>query len=549
MIWSGALLGLAACVGGVKAAFRECTSGSFASLLPSGVQIESVGAVSNGSSYGEGRKNIAYPQTPTALPELCALIVNVTSSPQSFYRFGLFLPSNWNSRFLAVGNSGFAGGINWLDMGAGVRYGFATISTDTGHNSTLGDVSWALNNEDRRKDFGFRAIHGSVILARQLVEHYYGENISYSYYSGCSTGGRQGLKEAQMYPDTFDGLLVGAPAWWTSHLQTWTTKLGALNLPIGDPKRITPDLFPVIGAEVIKQCDEVDGYKDGIVSAPDLCDFKVDVLLCGTNGVNTSGCLTSPQIETVKKIYTDYYADTKFAFPGLSPGSEGLWNVLLGGSTPSSLGTQYEQYFLFDDPSWKYQAYNDSIVWMADDADPGDCTADDYDMRPFAAAGGKIVMYHGMADGLISTASSSYFYTQVAISTTGGHFIHQGGISVLQEWFRLFLVPGMGHCAGTQVDAPWYFAGANQAGSLRTGVRSAPGLLDTEHDALLALMDWVEKDTAPDRIVATTWKDPSDPSSGVLRQRPLCPHPQTAQYDGNGDEKMPESWICKQIFV
>lgn len=135
------------------------------------------------------------------------------------YGFGLFLPENWNGRFLATVNAGFAGGINWADVGVGAQYGFATVGTDTGHNSTAGDGSWAYQEPEKLVDLGYRALHGSVVLGKEVVNGYYGKNMSFSYYSGCSTGGRRGFKEIEMFPDDFDGVLAGAPAWWTSHLR------------------------------------------------------------------------------------------------------------------------------------------------------------------------------------------------------------------------------------------------------------------------------------------------------------------------------------------
>jgi feruloyl esterase len=521
----------------VQAAVLGCSTPSFSQILPPEASVESVAVVAEGGAYGEGPSNLGFPRIPTDLPYSCALKINVTSSNQSFYRFGLFLPATWNKRFLAVGNGGFAGGINWLDMGVGVRYGFASMSTDTGHNSTSGDISWALDNDERKKDFGFRAIHGSAVLAKQIIQQYYGTPAVYSYYSGCSTGGRQGLKEAQLYPETFDGLLIGAPAWWTSHLQTWTTWLGALNLPQDSPSHIPTTLFSVIGAEVSKQCDAVDGVRDGIISRPEKCNVQLDALLCGTPGVNLSACLTADQLLTARKIYADYIAEGKFAFPGLEISSEAQWAVLLGGKEPSALGTQYEQFFLFNDPNWPFQSYNDSIVWLADKVDPGDCSADGYDLSPFKSRGGKIIMYHGQSDGLIPTRSTTFYYEQVAKL--------MGGIDNLLPWFRFFLVPGLQHCSGTAVDAPWYFAGPNQAGSLGTGTFSTPGFRDSKHDSLLALMSWVENGTVVDEIVATTWTTSVRPESGTLRQRPLCPYPKISTWNGQVDINDASNWACE----
>ncbi|KAK3380831.1 feruloyl esterase B [Podospora didyma] len=526
-------------------AARPCDPSTFASVLPSNAIIEAAVSVANGSSYGEGAPlNIAFPTNPTNLPELCAITVRIPTSSSSRVRFGLFLPTapKWNNRFLAVGNGAFAGGINWLDMGSGAQYGFASMSTDTGHNSSGADVTWALGNSATKEDFGYRAMHLSVTYSQKMVEAFNGKGWDWSYYSGCSTGGRQGLKEAQLYPDSFDGVLVGAPAWWTSHLQTWTTKVAKDNLPDGSPNRIPPGLFSVIAKEAVRQCDGADGVLDGIISAPEKCQLDLSKIQCGTEGVDASACLTAAQIQTAEKIYGDYITDDgKFAFPGLKVGSENLWGVVLGAPAPNPLGQDYIKYFLLDDASWKWETYNDSLVWRADALDPGHPSATKFDMSSFRDLKGgknkKIIMYHGLADGLIPTGSSTYFYEQVASA--------MGSMSGVQDWFRYFLVPGMGHCAGTSVDAPWYIGGGNQAGSLGTGVYSTPGFGDAQHDILLGLMNWVEKGEPVDKVIATTWTKSSDATSGVLRQRPLCAYPKTARLEAGKDEKRAESWTCK----
>ncbi|MCJ1321843.1 hypothetical protein MMC15_007188, partial [Xylographa vitiligo] len=290
------LLGL----GIIKTLAYQCTPSAFTNVLPANASI--LHAIPNGPNSTFGNPyNPGYPTNATNLPPFCAVLVNVTSSSTSSFTFGLFLPDQWNDRFLAVGNGGFAGGVNYLDMGAGLQYGFAVISTDTGHNSSSFDISWALNQPEKKIDWGYRAMHGSIVMAKQLVTSYYHCSIRYSYYSGCSTGGRQGLKDIELYPEDFDGVLAGAPAWWTTHLQTWTIKLGTYNLPVNASSHIPVSLFPVISAEVFRQCDGLDGLVDGIIVDPRRCDFYYEALLC-TPTSNASACLTSPQLDTLYHI-------------------------------------------------------------------------------------------------------------------------------------------------------------------------------------------------------------------------------------------------------
>ncbi|KAI1866857.1 uncharacterized protein JN550_007404 [Neoarthrinium moseri] len=518
-----------------------CDAATFAGILPADASIEKITLVESGASYGEGASDLNYPVSPTNLPELCAVTIQVVSSPTSLYRFGLFLPSDWNSRFLAVGNGGFGGGINWLDMGAGVQYGFAIVSTDTGHNSTTADIAWALNNPEKKTDWGWRAFHGSVELGKQLTEAYYAARIAYSYYNGCSTGGRQGLKEVQMSPDSFDGVVVGAAAWYTSHLNPWVTKVGTYNLPFNGTNHIDAALFPAMAREVIRQCDALDGLADGIVSLPSRCNPDYTTLSCsGPAGANRSACLTDAQIATAGNAYADYRAAAsgELLYPGLTPGCEAQWSLVLNQTSTSPYGINYIRDFVYDDAEWDWTAYNDSVLEYAAQTDPGNATADDYDISAFRGRGGKLIMYHGLADGLVPPKGSELYY-QKTVEAMG-----KGNLSGVQDFFRYFEVPGMGHCYGSSVGAPWAFGGGSQGSVLGTDVWSVPGFRNAEHDILLATMAWVENGTAVESVVATSWLGPYNASTPVLRQRPLCPYPQTALYGGQGDPGNAASWSC-----
>ncbi|PKS08036.1 hypothetical protein jhhlp_006648 [Lomentospora prolificans] len=515
----------------------RCKSSIFEPLLDANATIETVDIVSTGDEYGEGAVNLGYPINPTNLPELCAVIVKVESSSNSSFRFGLFLPTEWNSRVLTVGNGGFAGGINWLDMGPGSHHGFATVSTDTGHNSITTDLSWALDNEEARIDWGWRAIHGSVTQAKKLVAAYYEEEADRSYYTGCSTGGRQGMRELQKFPDSFDGAMIGAPAWNPPVLNSYVTQVGIFNLPVDDPRHIKVDLLEVIAAEAVKQCDGVDGVEDGIISEPGDCKVDLSALSCDRQGIDQEKCLTDAQIDTANKVYGDFYSPSgEFVWTGYNPGSEVQWNTVIGADEPTPFGTGFQRYFVYNDPNWSWE--NDFNFTVFEDTvklNPGESRADKYDLSDFKALGGKIVLYHGMADGLVPERSSSLYYDRVS-SAMGGH---------PTDFFRYFPVPGMLHCGLTVVDAPWHFAGVPHASVMGLDSWSVPGFRDSQHDLLLALVDWVEKDVPVDSIIATTWTTQNNASTGVLRQRPICPFPQKSVYDGRGDMDDASSWECK----
>ena len=273
----------------------RCTASSFVGVvnLPGvTVTIERAIAISQGGTYSE-LGNLGFPQTIDLLPALCAVTVRVTNTtdvptkPASSYRFGMFLPvaAQWNSRILTIGSASFAGGINWPDMGQGPHYGFATISTDNGHNSAGADFTW--QTPARLYDWGYRAVHGSVVVAKILVARYYASPIAYSYYSGCSTGGRQGLREIQHDATSFDGALIGAAAWDTSHLMPWISRIAAaqLNTTSG---RLRPAQMQLLAAEVLRQCDAQDGVVDSIVSDPDNCVFNISTIVCSNPGADTT---------------------------------------------------------------------------------------------------------------------------------------------------------------------------------------------------------------------------------------------------------------------
>ncbi|THZ04317.1 putative ferulic acid Esterase/Feruloyl esterase [Aureobasidium pullulans] len=508
----------------LQSAFSSIATVDFATWMPAN------------STFNVPKADIAYSTAPTQLRAACAVQVSVKNGTSN-YGFGVFLPDDWNGRFLAVGNGGFAGGINWLDMGAGLGYGFAVMSTDTGHNSVNNNGSWAYHNEGAILDWGYRAMHGSTVLGKQLTTAYYSNDILYSYYSGCSTGGRQGLRNLQLFPDDFDGVVAGAPAWWTNHLQPWTAKVGSYNLPNTSVHHIPPTLFPAIGAEVMRQCDGADGVVDTIISDPEACDFNPDLLLC-TPSKNTS-CLTVPQLNTLHQIYSDY-VDTNqtFVFSHLWMGSEAQWVPLLGLNAPNNLGPHYVQYFLQRGPEWQWQDFDYGVIQQADAQDPGNATADDFDLSPFMERGGKLLHYHGMGDGLIPTGSSVYLHSQIFRT------LAPKGVD-LDSFYRFFLVPGMQHCTNTAttVNAPWYFAGANQAATLSSSVSGVPGFRDAKHDVLLAMMAWVENGTAPAEIIATKWVNDTLQDK-VMRQRPLCMWPKKQKWSGQGDVNAAETWSC-----
>ncbi|KAE8448975.1 hypothetical protein EG329_008771 [Mollisiaceae sp. DMI_Dod_QoI] len=537
------ILGLAPLFQGTAGPALECSPSALSSFLPAHATIASAVAVpANGTWF---QPSPPFPNPAVGLPALCAITVNVISSPSSSFNFGLFLPEEWNSRFMTSGNGGFSGGINWNDMETHALSGFASMSTDTGHTSSIPDASWALHNPETQIDWGYRAMHGSVELAKLLTQKYYGSTIKYSYFSSCSTGGRQGLKSLQMFPKDFDGVISAAPAWWTSHLQPWHLAMSLWNLPLDAPHHIPSSIFPTIAAEVMKQCDHQDGLIDGIISNPEGCTFYSEALLCDSK-TDASKCLTAPQLKTLDKIHSDWVeTNNTFLFPHLSLSSESQFGSFMNvdSGVPSPMGTVWVTNFLLNlsttDYDWATN-FDYNIVRKGDALNPGQANADDFDLSPFAARGGKLIHYHGYSDGLIPAGSSVYLHQQILRT------LIPKGVSI-PESYKFYLIPGLQHCSGSLGDAPWYIGGGGQPATLGATTKSVPGFEDARHDVVLALMKWVEEGVAPEEIVATKFVD-DVVEKGVKRQRPVCPFPEQAKWDEKGDPDLADSWSCKGLY-
>ncbi|KAI0176468.1 tannase and feruloyl esterase [Hypoxylon sp. FL1284] len=523
-----------------------CTVDYFSGFLPAGASVERVQHVTSGSFSESG--DIGYPSIASGLPPLCVAIIRNTTAN---YRFGMFLPDAWNSRLIAVGSYSFLGGINWLDMGSGgAHYGMASISTDTGHSSGQGDLTWPTTQQ-LRVNWAYQALEGSVILGKSLVQTYYDQSIAYSYFSGCSTGGRQGLKQIQRDPDMFDGVLVGAPAWDTKNLMPFISKLALRNLPEDADSSIdNTDIFTRLQSEVLEQCDSLDGVVDHIVSSPSACReaFDMSRISCDVS-TNQTGCLSQAQIETVQAMYSDYITDSgEFVYKGFDYSSESEWATYLFPADPGSssnvrrnFDAEYERTFMDYGSGWQITSYNDSTVddSRIRDQDSVQATADQYDLGSFRSTG-KIILYAGLADATVPPQHTDLYYNRT-VDAMGN----------VDDFFRYFKIPGMDHCWGTpdNVKAPWMIGGTGQAVQRPpyNSAYSVPlGNNDTRHDALLALMDWVENGNAVSQIIASEFNftDTSLQNIVLYRQRPLCMYPQTAKWDGQGSQDAASSWQC-----
>lgn len=536
------LLGSTYLVNSVSAA--DCTVEAFEALVPEGVSVISAITVLEDGTFGDASE-VAYPANTTGLPALCAMTFKVTTSSTSSYRFGVMFPDFWSSRFAAVGNGGLAGGINWPSMSVMAKYNMAVVSTDTGHNGTSIDGRFAINNPESMTDWQYRAFSGSVANAKPIVEAYYGRNISKSYYNGCSTGGRQGLLEMQLDPTSFDGVLAGAPAWESSKIAPYMIQTGLLNLPNTSTHHIPPSMYPIIQAEVLRQCDLSDGVEDGVIGDPEACHFRANALLCTPDNTNTSECLNPEQVNTLRRLYGQQNSiENPLFYHPLVPGSEAEWARFMPGDAPLILGVNSFAYATLQDPEWDWRQYNYSLVLESIVDDDRRGIPEHFDLSEFKERGGKLLHYHGLADTLIPWASSRTFYEHVYSNMTSQ------GVDI-DEFYRLFFVPGLLHCNGGAGQAPWFVRGAGSMGSRLEGDEDAKGFSGGEEagglgsDAVEALIRWVEEGEPPEYLVTTKFVE-DDPAEGVVSQRRVCPYPKKGSLSETGaDWTKAESWVCE----
>jgi len=443
-------------------------------------------------------------ETIKNLPAFCRVAATLTPTSDSEIKVEVWLPaSGWNGKLQAVGNGGWAGSISYPAMGEALRRGYATSSTDTGHSG--GNARFALGHPEKLIDYAWRSEHEMTVNAKAIIAAFYGNAPRLSYWNGCSAGGKQALKEAQKFPQDFDGIIAGAPA------SDWTGRASAsLRVAQAVHKDEASDIpaakYPLIHAAVLDACDAHDGVKDGVIENPRRCTFNPKTLECRGED-NSSACLTKAQVETVRTIYASAKnPKSGREITGLEPGSELGW-ATWGGAQPLAISADHFKYVVFADPNWDHRTFDfERDVVRAEQIDAGVVNALDPNLKPFFDRGGKLLQYHGWSDPQISPGNSVQYYERVAESL--------GGEKKIQSSYRLFMVPGMGHCGGGE--------GPNS------------------FDMVSALEQWVEHGKAPDSIVASRVRD-----GKVERTRPLCPYPQVATYRGTGSTDQAASFVCK----
>jgi hypothetical protein len=587
--------------GAAAAAMPECTAAALKAAAPAGMTIQDVpnvvsGHVGSAAAQFKTTDGVVYiaPDTLAAgAPEYCYVTGTVVTNPKSgkTANFAAALPgkAHWNGRFMFQGCGGNCGVINPPTVST-LRKGYPVWQTDDGHVAKpspeptrlwrASDTSWAITepgkrDEDAMTDFYHRAVHEVTEAGKKFtLAHYGADRLKYSYYQGCSDGGREGMVALSRYPQDFDGTIVGAPYFDIAN-EIVTTLVG-VHAQLRSPGAAIPmELFRVADRVVTAQCDAVDGVTDGLIHDPGQCAFDPnrDLPRCSKQGGAAAECFSDEQIDSLSIMFSGVTDPAgKVIYPGFSisnlydlESSAMRVNLLsqwlafpappasLEGPNPWShdpvaqpLGwywvNQTIANFVYDGRSDFNALKTPGITFTRDKTDRmhaviphktvallNEKVSDGSAVVPDAAAaylkqGRKLIMYHGYSDGDITPYRTIQYYRELA----GQH----GGYAALKRNARLFMVPGLAHCRGGP--------GPNAFGQPSL---NAPTKVDSQHDLLMALEHWVEQDRAPERLIASKFER-DDVTKPIVRTLPLCPFPAMAKYTGAGDINDAANWSC-----
>ena len=474
--------------------------------------------------------------TRKAMPAFCRVVASVKSAPNSDILIEMWLPKDhWAGAFEGNGNGGYGGvfTLGYNGMETGVKRGYASATTDMGTApATPLDGDALVGHPQKWKDWGLTSTHVMTVVGKEIEKAFYGEDPKHSYYAGCSTGGQEGLIEAQYYPEDYDGILIGAPVinrTWGHAAVVWDYL--AANLLPGH--KLSDAKLTVLNKGAVAACGaKSNGLKsDAFISDPEACDFDPARLTC--SGADGADCLTPAEVETAKAFYSGPVKSAGGAplYYGWLPGSEtggfnwGFLEAPANAPGEPSFDGLFKWVFGAD---WNWRAFDVERDMAKVDATLGPVLngAMTGDISKFRARGGKMIVFQGWADPIVGPLQTVNFYKGLAAKF--------GDAQGTPDFARLFMVPSMGHCSGGV--GPTSFASA-------VPLAVDPPSTDANHDLFTALTQWVEGGKPPSEVVATKYVD-SDPSKGIAMQRPLCPYPQKAWYAGEGDANKAASFTC-----
>ncbi|KAL0934004.1 tannase and feruloyl esterase [Colletotrichum truncatum] len=448
--------------------------------------------------------------------DICRVVFLTTTGPMSNVSLEAWLPLEWSGRFLGTGNGGMNGCIKYGDLNYGASHQFATIGTNNGHDGISGSPFY--KNPGVIEDYAYRSVHLEAELGKAIVEEFYGKKHTKAYYLGCSTGGRQGFKEAQTFPEDFDGIVAGAPAFDLIALMYWTGQLFVKTGTNTDSRFLSAAQWELVNADILRQCDGLDGLVDGILEDPSLCQYRPEGLICSDGATGT--CLSGEQAATVRAMFSPVYGlEGQFIYPRLQPGSNATDRLLNG--QPHQYPLDWWRYVVYNDTDWDLSTLSPQDYVVASQQDPWNVSTWEGDLSAAKQSGVKILHYHGLQDNAISSDNSERYYNHVSrtmsLSSTD-----------LDEFYRYFRISGMAHCRGG--------TGASMIGGNPETLAS----YDPDSNVLSAIVRWVEEGIPPDYILGSRLTANGE----VDLQRKHCKYPARNVFKGHGDPAKPDSWEC-----
>lgn len=500
----GALAAACLAAHSASAAPDEAACAALEALAPAAVRITSAAVAPAGTPWLVGPINAQ--RRPIAVT---APFCRVQGVIETEIGFELWLPLGqaWNGKFLGAGVGGDAGQFNFTDLPKSVNRGYAAATTDTGHKAA--DTAWMLGDPARLANYEVRANHLLAVTAKALVATFYGSGPRLSYFTGCSGGGRQGLKELQNFPLDYDGIISGANGPRTPEMTT--RRMWEILLRDSQPGLMTPADWRLVSEAGVHACDALDGVVDGVAEDPGRCRFDVAEIQCEAG--KTASCLTAEQVAFARKFYAPLRDETGRQI------DEGLLPGVLVDSGRSQLALGVFGRAIRHRSDWNGEGFNVQGDLAAIDRVMPELRADRTDLSAFRKRGGKVILYTGWMDPAVAARMVTAYYDAL-VKTAGGP-------TAASQFSRLYMLPGVYHCGGG--------AGPDQIGGRLTGDR----IVAPEHDLLSTLEDWVERGQAPGTLVASKLAD-----GAVVRTRPLCPYPQQARYTGKGSTDLAASFVC-----
>jgi feruloyl esterase len=513
---------------GAQVSVVACDPGTFDALQLDAARVVSAEVVAAGAFIPPRAK-----APMSNLPGFCRIHATATPTAASLVHFEVWVPGTWNGKLVVTGNGGYGNVPSYGDMARAMLQGYAVVGGDTGHQTpTPDDLQWGVGHPERIVDWGSRSIHAITAPSKRILERATGSAPRRAYFYGCSTGGHQGYASMQRYPGDFDGVIAGAPGNNRVSLNAGFLWQFLANRSRDDNQTliIPATKLPLITRAVVAACDATDGVTDGVVDDPRACTFDPASLQCAAEDDAT--CLTPVQVDALQRMY-DGARNPRTGeqiYPGWPKSSEALTTTAAGGP-----GSGWHQYWgnteparaafwrlwAFEYPAWDWWSFDfdrdmaralEKLGPMVDQVNP--------DLDEFQRLGGKAIVYQGWQDPVVSALDTIAYFERVRAR-------HESP-DAIDDYFRLFLVPGMGHCSGG-------------TGATSFGNQNAPApVVDAQHDVLSALDLWVEQGRAPDRIVASRIV-----AGQTVRTRPLCPHPRRAVYLGAGSTDEASNFVCR----